>query len=182
LTIRLRKLIDLASPAARDALAYCPGLASFSAVRLPVQRGVGFIPRFEESVMIESVLTLQQWEQVAREADFNPAKMASIFSISQRQLQRLFRKNLECTPSRWLRELQCRLAKELIAHGYSNKAAAAELKFASESHFCREFKKRFGTSPQSFAPTFGANGREQPIIRLSKKSWNVLRNGSSRHN
>ena len=24
--------------------------------------------------------------------------------------------------------------------------------FATESHFCREFKKVFGTSPQSFAP------------------------------
>ena len=130
--------------------------------------------------MIESVLTLQQWEQVAREADFNPARMASIFSISQRQLQRLFRKNLQCTPSKWLRELQCRLARDLIAQGYSNKAAAAELKFASESHFCREFKKFFGHSPQSYAPSMGGNGREQSAVRLSNRSWNALRPGSGR--
>jgi AraC-like DNA-binding protein len=67
-------------------------------------------------------------------------------------LQRLFKKNLNCTPSQWLRELRCKLAQELIAQGYSSKAAAAELKFASQAHFCRVFKDTFGSSPQSFAP------------------------------
>jgi AraC-like DNA-binding protein len=36
--------------------------------------------------------------------------------------------------------------------GYSSKAAAAELYYASDAHFCRDFKKVFGVSPQSFAP------------------------------
>ena len=114
---------------------------------------------------------------VAREADFNSAKMASLCSISERQLQRLFRRHLHCTPSHWLRELQCRLAKELIAQGYSNKAAANELKFANESHFCREFKKVFGTSPQRFAP-HSESKRPGPGVKLSKNSWNVLQSGS----
>jgi len=51
-----------------------------------------------------------------------------------------------------MRNLQCRIAKDLVAHGYSTKAAAAELNFATEAHFCREFKKVFGAPPQSFAP------------------------------
>lgn len=126
-----------------------------------------------------SLLTIEQWEQVAREADFNSAKMASLCSISERQLQRLFRQHLHCTPSHWLRELQCRLAKDLIAQGYSNKAAANELKFANESHFCREFKKFFGTSPQSFAPAHGRDLKEQSTLKLSKSSWNVLRSRTS---
>ncbi len=95
---------------------------------------------------------MQGWEEVAKEAEFNPSRMASLCSISERQLQRIFKRHLHCTPSRWLRDLQCRLARELVAQGYSSKAAAAELKFASESHFCREFKKVFGHPPQSFAP------------------------------
>jgi AraC-like DNA-binding protein len=99
-----------------------------------------------------SLLTMQEWEQVAREAEFSAPKMASLCSISERQLQRLFRKHFNSTPRRWLRELQCRLAKQLVSQGYSSKAAAAEVKFASESHFCREFKKVFGSTPQSFAP------------------------------
>jgi AraC-like DNA-binding protein len=95
---------------------------------------------------------MQEWEQVAREAEFSAPKMASLCSISERQLQRVFRKHFNSTPRRWLRELQCRLAKQLVAQGYSSKAAAEEVKFASESHFCREFKKVFGSTPQSFAP------------------------------
>lgn len=67
-------------------------------------------------------------------------------------MERIFKRHLNCTPSQWLRELQCRLARDLVSQGYSSKAAAAELKFATDAHFCREFKKVFGTSPQSFAP------------------------------
>lgn len=102
--------------------------------------------------MVGGLLNMQGWEQVAKEAEFNPSRMASLCAISERQLQRIFKRHLHCTPSRWLRDLQCRLARELIERGYSSKAAAAELKFASESHFCREFKKVFGLPPQSFAP------------------------------
>jgi len=88
--------------------------------------------------------------------------MASLCGISERQLQRIFRRNFDCTPSHWLRDLQCRLAKELIAQGYSNKAAAAELKFASQSHFCREFKRVFGATPQTFAPAYGFKLKNPP--------------------
>src|SRR5215510_7025267 len=97
----------------------------------------------------------QDWEGIARAAEFKPAKMASLCSISERHLQRIFRKYLRCTPSQWLRELQCRLAKQLISQGYSSKAAAAEMKFSTDAHFCREFKKVFGTPPQTFAPAHG---------------------------
>jgi AraC-like DNA-binding protein len=97
-------------------------------------------------------LEIQDLERVAREADFKPARMAALCAISERHLQRIFKKRLRCTPSHWLRDLRCRLASVLISQGYSSKAAAAELKFATDAHFCREFKKIFGTSPKSFAP------------------------------
>lgn len=98
-------------------------------------------------------LTTQEWERVAQSAEFNVASIASLCGLSQRQLQRIFKSELRCTPSRWLRELRCRLAKRLILQGYSSKAAAAELKYATNAHFCREFKKVFGVSPQCFAPS-----------------------------
>ena len=106
----------------------------------------------ESNTPTEAFFRVADWERMAREAEFKPARMASLCSISERHLQRIFKKYLQCTPSRWLRDLQCRLAKDLIAQGYSSKAAAAELKFATDAHFCREFKKVFGASPQSFAP------------------------------
>jgi AraC-like DNA-binding protein len=105
--------------------------------------------------MSGKVVRTQDWEQVAKQAEFKPAKMATLCSMSERHLQRIFKKHLQRTPSQWLRELQCRLAKQLISQGYSSKAAAAELNFATDAHFCREFKKIFGTPPQSFAPAHG---------------------------
>ena len=91
-------------------------------------------------------------ECLAKDANFNIGQMASLCVISDRQLQRLFKKYLGCSPGSWLRHLKCRLAKELIAQGYSTKAAAAQLHFSTDAHFCREFKKVFGAPPQSFAP------------------------------
>ena len=105
--------------------------------------------------MSGTAVKAQDWEQVARQAEFRPAKMATLCSMSERHLQRIFKKHLQRTPSQWLRELQCRLAKQLISQGYSSKAAAAELNFATDAHFCREFKKIFGTPPQTFAPAHG---------------------------
>lgn len=96
--------------------------------------------------------TTKEWERVAQEAHFNLTRMAAMCGLSPRQLQRIFKSQLRCTPTRWLRELRCRLAKRLILQGYTSKAAAAELKYSTISHFCREFKKVFGASPQSFAP------------------------------
>jgi AraC-like DNA-binding protein len=94
------------------------------------------------------------WERVAREAGFQPSKMAALCFVSDRQLQRFFQSEFQTTPSRWLRELQCRMAKNLIARGLSTKAVSAELKFGNESHFCREFKKMFAVPPQTFSPTY----------------------------
>ncbi len=119
-------------------------------------------------------MTMQEWEEVARRAEFKAAKMASLCSISERQLQRLFRQHLDCTPSHWLRALQCRLARDLIAGGASNKAVASELKFANESHFCREFKKFFGTSPQTFAEMQSQSPQARPAHGISKNSWKAL--------
>ena len=92
------------------------------------------------------------WERLAKQAGFKPMRLALLCSISERQLQRIFKKRFQRTPKIWLRELQSRLARDLIAEGYSTKAVAAEFKFATDAHFCRVFKKMFGASPQCFAP------------------------------
>ena len=118
------------------------------------------------------VVRTQDWEQVARQAEFKPAKMATLCSMSERHLQRIFKKHLQRTPSQWLRELQCRLAKQLISQGYSSKAAAAELNFATDAHFCREFKKIFGTPPQTFAPAHGISLKMSVLDKNGSGSLN----------
>ena len=94
------------------------------------------------------------WEKLAREARFQPATMAALCPISLRQLERFFEKEFNQTPSNWTRELKCRIARRLIELGWSNKAVVAELNFANQSHFCHEFKRVYGTSPQAFGPRY----------------------------
>src|SRR6266852_2703848 len=96
------------------------------------------------------LLRIEKWETLAREADFQPAKMAALCPVSLRQLERFFALRFGKTPGEWSRELKCRQALKLITKGYSNKAVVAELKFANGSHFCHEFKRVYGASPQSF--------------------------------
>lgn len=117
--------------------------------------------------MSGKLIRSEDWEEVAKQAQFKPSRMATLCAVSQRHLQRIFKRHLRQTPSQWLRELQCRLAKKLISQGYSSKAAAAELNFASDAHFCREFKKIFGLSPQCFAP---AHSISLKVAVLDKKS------------
>ncbi|HLH57002.1 MAG TPA: hypothetical protein VKY92_25705, partial [Verrucomicrobiae bacterium] len=62
---------------------------------------------------------------------------------------------------------------QLIAQGYSSKAAAAELNFATDAHFCREFKKVFGTTPQTFAPAHGLTLRLTALNKARRPGGNV---------
>ena len=94
------------------------------------------------------------WESLAKAANFQPQVMAAMCPISLRQLERFFKKDLKKTPSQWVRDLRCRLALKLISTGWSSKAVAAELHYWDESHFCREFKRVYRSSPQTFAPGF----------------------------
>jgi AraC-like DNA-binding protein len=109
--------------------------------------------------------SILQWQRMAKEAEFNCTKLAWLCGVSERHLQRIFRKHVGCSPHKWLRDLQCRLAKDLILRGYSSKAAAAELKFSTPAHFCREFKKAFGAAPQTFGPNASR------AARLADVSW-----------
>jgi AraC-like DNA-binding protein len=95
---------------------------------------------------------IREWKAKAIKSRFKPAKLASLCSLSLRQLERKFTLHWKITPREWLRRVQCLLARQLIKKGLTNKKVAKKLHFASQSHFSREFKKSFGVTPGSLAP------------------------------
>lgn len=98
---------------------------------------------------------IQDWEGLVLKAKFDPATIAALCPTSLRQLERFFVARFRMTPRQWIREFRCRLAKELLAQGWSTKAVAAELYFPSVSSFCHGFKRVYRAPPQSFAPVYG---------------------------
>src|SRR5947207_10588836 len=90
-------------------------------------------------------------EKLAIKVKFQSAQMAAIRRISPKQQQRDFKEAFNKTPTEWLREFRCRLVVQLLAKGYTNKAAASELHYASETHMCHDFRKVFAESPQKVA-------------------------------
>jgi transcriptional regulator GlxA family with amidase domain len=104
--------------------------------------------------MSGKLLRIQNWEQLAREAKYQPSTMAALCPIALRHLQRFFRQEFGTTPTHWIAELRGRLARDLLAKGWSTKAVAAELHFANDSHFCHEFRKLYPVPPQAYSPAY----------------------------
>jgi len=107
---------------------------------------------------------IPDWERLAKEARFQPSIMAALCPISLRQMERFFVRRFHQTPNEWARQLRCRLARQLIAEGWSSKAIVAELAFAGGSHLGREFRRFYGASPQTFAPLYGNPRRNVPAF------------------
>ena len=81
--------------------------------------------------------------------------LAVLCSVSLRLLERFFKLQFKQSPAAWMREFEVSPGSALISSGYFTKDAARDLGYANSSHFCHEFKKECGVSPQSFAARVG---------------------------
>lgn len=78
------------------------------------------------------------------------AVLARRVGLSRRQLERLFRAELETTPAGYSRMVRLRHGHALVARtDRSMTAIAHECGFADASHFARHLKAAFGQSPQA---------------------------------
>lgn len=80
----------------------------------------------------------------------NLTDLEYISGLSARALQYLFQKELQTTPSKFLRTQKLNKAKEILQYNHNNlsiSAIAYELGFSNQSQFSKYFKEEFGCLP-----------------------------------
>jgi transcriptional regulator GlxA family with amidase domain len=76
-------------------------------------------------------------------------ELASFVGISRRQLERLFLKHLDCTPSRYYLKLRLDRARQLLKQTTCSIIEVASMcGFVSAPHFSRCYRKYIGVSPK----------------------------------
>jgi len=83
--------------------------------------------------------------------------IADNLGISARQLERLFRKYLNCSPKRYIMEMRLHRARNLLVQSeLSVTEIAMACGFSTTSHFSKVFRGFFGRTPFSFRAAAGA--------------------------
>jgi AraC family transcriptional regulator len=96
------------------------------------------------------VLRPRRWDELAKASGYNARKLASLCSISLRQLEREFKRIFNRPPQKWLDRQRIETAKQMLMDGQSIKAVAFDLGYKQSSHFCRQFKITYRMTPSEF--------------------------------
>lgn len=109
--------------------------------------------------------------------------LAKYVDISRRQLERLFQKNLHCSPSRYYLKLRLIRARQLLKQTHmSIIEVASVVGFVSTPHFSKCYREYFGTPPKSERVTSNTSEKitnENPAQPASDTAKNSLENAQS---
>ena len=90
-----------------------------------------------------------------------PEQLAAEAGVSKRQLERLFRRWLQTSPTRYYMELRLNLARTLLSQtSVPVTDIALRCGFTSPGHFSERFRATVGVSPRTFRSR--AQQRETP--------------------
>ena len=110
--------------------------------RVPLKHAIGF-----QSTKL--VVAVELMEANVREL-ISQEELASYVGLSRRQLQRLFKRYLFCTPSRYYLQIRLQRARELLRQtGMSLVEVAALTGFVSTSHFSKSYKEHYSYPPST---------------------------------
>ena len=90
---------------------------------------------------------VQNWSEVAQQANWSVAKMAKSLRVSEDSIRRHMSALFGKTPRQWLAEDRQRQALVLLCDGSSVKETAARLGYKQQTNFTRKFKKDWGACP-----------------------------------
>jgi AraC-like DNA-binding protein len=94
---------------------------------------------------------INNWPELARQANWSVGKMAKLCGVSVRVLERHFHQTQAKSPKAWLTEQRQKQALELLDGRIPVKEAAARLGYQHAHHFSREFKAYWGYCPAEHA-------------------------------
>ncbi|ALO44072.1 GlxA family transcriptional regulator [Pseudoalteromonas phenolica] len=95
---------------------------------------------------------LIDWLSTQLDKSVTVTRMAEFCNLSERQLTRLFKQHLNCTPSHYFRVLKLNHARDLLCEeNISLQLISQKLGFNNYDSFRRAFIKQFGLSPSQYA-------------------------------
>lgn len=87
-------------------------------------------------------------------------ELARLANMSVRAFERKFHSAFHLTPQKYLRRLRLHMAGRILAYtGRPLADVAASCGFADQSHFTREFRRHFGTTPKEYRAIYAASGK-----------------------
>lgn len=90
------------------------------------------------------------------DADVTPAELAAELGVSLRQLQRIFKEELDITPNSFISTIKMEEAAIMLKTNSKNISEVAyAVGFSDPAYFAKVFKKYFGQSPKEFTKTKG---------------------------
>lgn len=90
---------------------------------------------------------IQNWVELADQANWNVSSLAKLCGVSVRTLQRHFPKEIGMSPKSWISQQRQKRAINLLAEHRSIKETADLLAYKHATHFSRGFKKHWGHPP-----------------------------------
>ena len=105
-----------------------------------------------------SAVTVWKLLQTGATTDALVAQVCEEFDLTERALQRLVRRRIGITPKWLIQRRRLHEAAERLRVGAGNLAAvAADLGYADQPHFTRDFQTVTGMTPGAFAARFSAD-------------------------
>lgn len=93
---------------------------------------------------------VNNWDELAGEAQYSTQSLAKIVGATVRQLERYFANEKRGLPHVWLNELRQTRSAQMLNLGHTVKEVAGLLGYKQASHFSREFKRYHGVAPSDF--------------------------------
>jgi transcriptional regulator GlxA family with amidase domain len=101
-------------------------------------------------------------------AELSREQLAERVGLSNRQLERLFRKYLHTTPSRYTMDHRLKRARALLRDtSLSIIEVAVACGFTSHSHFSKSYRQRFGTTPRDERRSVASRGAVEAAAERS---------------